>query len=105
MSREFLGGSSALAAVTVKSLNDGSASGVPATTRHLNQTELAGRWRVSERTLERWRWRKIGPSYLKVGGRVVYRLVDVLAFEKARLLGPTRPADPFFTRDDGRPNL
>ena len=48
---------------------------------HLNQLHLARRWTVSPRTLERWRWLGQGPSYLKVGGRVVYRLEDVEAFE------------------------
>lgn len=36
----------------------------------------------SPRTLERWRWRDQGPAYLKVGGRVVYRLTDIEAFER-----------------------
>ncbi|MBF0186200.1 MAG: DNA-binding protein [Magnetococcales bacterium] len=46
-------------------------------TMHLNQTELSNRWKISPRTLERWRWMKIGPAYLKIGGRVLYRLEDV----------------------------
>ncbi|MFN3624674.1 helix-turn-helix domain-containing protein [Elioraea sp.] len=49
--------------------------------RHLTQIELAQRWRISPRTLERWRWLGQGPRYLKIGGRVVYRLEDVEAFE------------------------
>lgn len=52
--------------------------------RHLNQIELSRRWSLSPRTLERWRWLKEGPHYLKIGGRVVYRLEDVEAFEAAR---------------------
>jgi hypothetical protein len=55
--------------------------------RHLNQVELARRWRMSHRTLERWRWMKQGPCFLKVGGRVVYRLDDVEAFEAAQVRG------------------
>ena len=51
------------------------------TVRHLTQIELAQRWRISPRTLERWRWLGQGPRYLKIGGRVVYRLEDVEAFE------------------------
>ena len=47
----------------------------------LNQTELAARWSISARTLERWRWTGEGPAFLKIGGRVVYRLEDVLAYE------------------------
>lgn len=50
----------------------------------LNQTELAARWSISARTLERWRWTGEGPAFLKIGGRVVYRLEDVLTYEQAR---------------------
>ena len=50
----------------------------------LNQTELAARWTISARTLERWRWTGDGPAFLKIGGRVVYRLEDVLAYEQER---------------------
>jgi len=49
--------------------------------RHLDQRDLAVRWRISPRTLERWRWQRKGPRFLKIGGRVVYRLEDVEAFE------------------------
>ncbi len=56
----------------------------------LNQAELADRWRLSSRTLERWRWRQQGPKYLKLGGRVAYRLEDIEAFEAAQLRGSTR---------------
>jgi hypothetical protein len=54
------------------------------TTKHLNQIELSRRWNVSHRTLERWRWRKTGPSYLKIGGRVVYELTAVEEYESTR---------------------
>jgi predicted site-specific integrase-resolvase len=53
--------------------------------RHLNQNQLAERWNVSPRTLERWRWLGQGPVYLKLGGRVSYRLEDVEKFEAERL--------------------
>jgi hypothetical protein len=53
-------------------------------TRHLNQIDLARRWRVSERTLERWRWLEQGPPYLKIGGRVVYRLDQIESYEAAQ---------------------
>ena len=48
----------------------------------VNQKELAARWKISHRTLERWRWAKEGQQYLKIGGRVVYRLSNVEAFER-----------------------
>ena len=53
--------------------------------RHLNQGELAARWTISHRTLERWRWTGEGPAFIKIGGRVVYRLEDVEAYEAAQL--------------------
>ena len=46
-----------------------------------HQRDLARRWSLSERTLERWRWLGEGPRFLKLGGRVLYRLEDVEAFE------------------------
>jgi hypothetical protein len=55
------------------------------TAHHLNQTELARRWRMSKRTLERWRWLGQPPRFLKIGGRVVYRLEDIEAFEAKQL--------------------
>ena len=51
----------------------------------LNQTELAARWKINPRTLERWRWIGDGPRFLKIGGRVIYRIEDVEAFERAAL--------------------
>ena len=56
---------------------------------HLNQAQLAARWGVSPRTLERWRWRGQGPRFLKLGGRVAYRLSDIELFEQRRLRGST----------------
>ncbi|HWX49966.1 MAG TPA: DNA-binding protein [Roseomonas sp.] len=53
--------------------------------RHLSQIDLARRWAISPRTLERWRWLRQGPPYLKIGGRVAYRLEDVEVFEAERL--------------------
>ena len=51
---------------------------------HLNQAELAARWKISPRTLERWRWTGEGPAFIKIGGRVVYRLEDVETYEANR---------------------
>ena len=54
------------------------------TVKHLTQTEVARRWCLSPRTLERWRWLGQGPAFLKLGGRVAYRLEDIEAFEAAQ---------------------
>ena len=62
--------------------------------RHFNQVQLARRWSLSPRTLERWRWLKQGPDYLKIGGRSVYRLEDVEAFETDKLQRPTATTSP-----------
>jgi hypothetical protein len=74
--------------------------------RHLNQVELARRWSLSHRTLERWRWEGNGPRYLKVGGRVLYRLTDIESYEAAQFREPagacpafpTAPAAPRWVR-------
>ncbi len=47
----------------------------------LAQRDLAARWRMSPRTLERWRWSGKGPAFVKLGGRVVYRLDVIETFE------------------------
>ena len=62
--------------------------------RHLHQADLARRWNVSPRTLERWRWLGQGPRFLKIGGRVAYRLADVEAFEAAQLQPTLSAATP-----------
>ena len=58
----------------------------------MNQLELAVRWGISHRTLERWRWTGEGPKFLKVGGRVVYRLSDVEEYEQSIIRSST--SDP-----------
>ena len=62
------------------------------TIRHLDQLGLARRWAMSPRSLERWRWTGVGPRFLKVGGRVVYRLADIEAYEAERLHESTATA-------------
>ena len=55
----------------------------PGDRRHLLTVELARRWHMSHRTLEQWRWKKVGPRYLKIGGRVLYCLEDIEEYEAA----------------------
>ena len=64
---------------------------------HLNQKQLAARWCLGSlpefalieprdlATLERWRSIGIGPKFLKLCGRVAYRLVDIEAYEESCL--------------------
>jgi hypothetical protein len=49
--------------------------------KHLNQRQLADRWDLSEASLERWRTEGIGPVFMKLQGRVLYRVEDVESFE------------------------
>lgn len=49
----------------------------------LLESELAQRWRISSRTLQRWRRAGEGPTFLRLGRRVAYRLSDVESFEAA----------------------
>ena len=60
-------------------------------TKHLNQLDLSRRWAISPRTLERWRWQAFGPDFVKVGGRVLYRLCDVERYETENLHHQANP--------------
>ncbi len=51
----------------------------------ITQKELADRWLIREATLERWRSEGIGPVFLKIMGRVRYRVSDIEAYEKNSL--------------------
>ena len=57
---------------------------------HFNQRQLAARWAISEATLERWRSEGIGPKFLKLCGRVLYRQVDIEAYEESCLATSTK---------------
>lgn len=57
---------------------------------HFNQKQLATRWGISEATLERWRSEGIGPKFLKLCGRVLYRQVDIEAYEESCLATSTK---------------
>ena len=54
---------------------------------HLDENRLAERWSMSARTLQRWRQDGKGPPFLKLGGRVMYRLCDIEAWENSHLHG------------------
>jgi hypothetical protein len=47
---------------------------------------LADRWVCSVARLQRWRTVAEGPPYLKIVGKVLYRLKDIEAFEEASLV-------------------
>ena len=49
----------------------------------LTERELACHWRISQRTLQRWREAGTGPPWFRIGGRVLYGRDEVRAFENA----------------------
>jgi len=55
----------------------------------LRQRDLAQRWGFSPRTLEKWRWQGEGPRFVKIGGRIRYRIEDVEAWEAIHILSST----------------
>ena len=64
----------------------------PSEVRHLTQAQLAHRLGVSQRTLEGWRYHGRGRAYLRLEGRIAYRLTDVERFE-LECLQTTSPVD------------
>ena len=55
----------------------------------LTPEEVCARWRncIDRKTLANWRWRGRGPLALKLGGRILYRIEDVIAWEKKNMVG------------------
>lgn len=51
----------------------------------LSELELAERLSISRKTLQKWRSLGIGPAYLKLGSKVVYRVEDIEAYIKRSL--------------------
>ncbi|GHC61924.1 helix-turn-helix transcriptional regulator [Neogemmobacter tilapiae] len=51
-------------------------------TNILLERELAARWKMSARTLQRWRAQGWGPSFIRIGGAIRYTLADVEDYEK-----------------------
>lgn len=59
------------------------------TTTHFDQLQLAERWGLSTATLERWRTNGTGPKYIRLPGKVIYRLCDIEAYENECLVSST----------------
>ena len=56
--------------------------------KHLSPEELAEREGVPVQTVYGWNKTGGGPSRMKIGRHVRYRLADVIAWEESRLVGP-----------------
>lgn len=54
--------------------------------RYLTPTELSDRYhgRISPRTLSNWRCAGTGPKFVKLGGRILYPVAEVEAWEARR---------------------
>lgn len=48
----------------------------------IDENELATRWKLSVKTLRRWRQTALGPVFCKFGSRVVYLRTEIEAFER-----------------------
>ncbi|BCL90412.1 helix-turn-helix transcriptional regulator [Ralstonia pseudosolanacearum] len=48
----------------------------------LTETELATRWGLSIKTLQRWRQDHMGPVFCKLGSRVAYLISEIEAYER-----------------------
>ena len=57
--------------------------------RLVNTKELSKMWDVPESTLRYWRCAGIGPTYVKLGGRIKYDLADVEAYVRANKRKPS----------------
>lgn len=71
---------------------------------NLTETELAQRWGISPKTLQRWRSENRGPSYLKLSKRVTYPVQDILAFEHNQKKVRQNSHDATLLRPDDTPN-
>lgn len=58
--------------------------------RYLTTSEAARRLRISNRTLEKHRYRGTGPIFMKIGGRVLYDDVNLDSWAAARARRCTR---------------
>jgi predicted DNA-binding transcriptional regulator AlpA len=59
-------------------------SDVHSTDRHLTIADLAEREQVPPDTVRKWNATRTGPSYMRIGRYVRYRLADVLSWEASR---------------------
>lgn len=54
-------------------------------TPFLTSSELAKRWRLTPKTLDKWRCAGKSPPYEKIGSRILYKIDEIEAFERKAL--------------------
>ena len=47
----------------------------------LTETDLAVRWKVSKRTIQRWRQNGILPGAFRIGRKILFKTENIVAFE------------------------
>ena len=57
---------------------------LPETTPFWNERQLAQRWKLSLKTLQRWRSEGIGPVFVKMRSSVFYPIGEIILFEHSR---------------------
>jgi predicted DNA-binding transcriptional regulator AlpA len=60
--------------------------------KHLSPEDLAEREGVPLETVYGWNKKRTGPAFMKIGRHCRYRLADVIAWEKSRLVERGRVA-------------
>ena len=62
---------------------------IPTVIRYINEADAATYLGVSVKTLQRWRFKRRGPAYSKVGGKLVrYSLDDLNLFISQARIDP-----------------
>jgi hypothetical protein len=51
----------------------------------LTTKQLGIRWNLKEETLRQWHYLKKGPVPFKIGGRLNYKLKDIINFENSKI--------------------
>lgn len=66
------------------------------------ETELARRWNVSIKTLQRWRSEERGPPYIKLSKAVRYPVDEIVTYEQVNRQGMSNEA-PLPSLNDAQP--
>ena len=65
------------------------AAGPKSYSARVDSREAAGYLRISFNTLNCWRSRREGPAFVKIGGKVRYRLAEIQEIEAAAVAATT----------------
>jgi predicted DNA-binding transcriptional regulator AlpA len=52
--------------------------------QYLTPEQVAERYQISEATVKEWRYKRVGPAYLRLGKRVRYSLASLEKWERER---------------------